>query len=110
VIHIEVQFDELRVVITWPSPAPWLRRTIATSLCVHESSVLSRLRKRLAERFEQPIDHRFFSESYLPGELPDEALLRMFRRQQWIMNWTDEETIESMAKRRDAEGSGDGSR
>jgi hypothetical protein len=118
VIDIEVQFDELRIVITWPSadlaptrsqpnakgaptqPAPWLPRTIATSLCVHESSVLSRLRKRLAERFEQPIDHRFFSESYLPGEIPNEALLRLFKQRQWMVSLTDEETIESMAKRR----------
>ena len=74
--------------------------TDANCLVRHESEVLSRLRKRLAERFERPVDHRFFSESYQPGETPNEALLRMFKRLQWMVSLTDEQTIESLAKRR----------
>ncbi|HEX4422120.1 MAG TPA: hypothetical protein VH165_29615, partial [Kofleriaceae bacterium] len=71
--------------------------TIANCLVRHESLVLGRLRARLAETFEQPVDHRFFEDRYLPGEASNEALLRMFRRQQWMLSLTDEETIESLA-------------
>jgi hypothetical protein len=117
-INIELRIDHLRIAITVPLPSTvptqarsqlgakdpsaqperWLPRTSATSLCVHESSVLSRLRKRLAEKFEQPVDHRFFSDRYLPGETPNEALLRMFKRLQWSVSLTDEQTIESLAR------------
>ena len=54
----------------------------------------------IVDKFEQPIDHRFFSESYQPGETPNEALLRMFKWLQWMVSSTEEQTIESMAKRR----------
>jgi hypothetical protein len=73
--------------------------TIANCLFRHESSVISRLRRRLAEKFEQPVDHRFFSDRYLPGEDPNAALLRMFKLLQWSVSLTDEQTIESMARR-----------
>lgn len=46
--------------------------------------------------FEQPVDHRFFEDQYLPGEDASAALMRMFRRRQ-MLNMTDEQTIESMA-------------
>ncbi|HEX8110030.1 MAG TPA: hypothetical protein VF516_20010 [Kofleriaceae bacterium] len=92
-----IQLDGLRA--EGLHPQPWLPRSIATTLCVHESSVLSRLRKRLAETFEQPIDHLFFRERYLPGEDPNAALLRMFKRLQWMVSLTDEQTIDSMARR-----------
>lgn len=47
--------------------------------------------------FEQPVDHRFFEERYLPGESPSDALLRMLRKRQ-MLNMTDEQTIESLVK------------
>lgn len=114
---IEVQLDGSRIVIIWRSqpdasersepdvkgpperralPAP--THTAATSLFIHESELIRRLRKRLAETFKLPVDHRFFSESYLPGETPNEALLRMFKRLQWMVSLTDDQAIESMAK------------
>ncbi|HEX4418800.1 MAG TPA: hypothetical protein VH165_12905 [Kofleriaceae bacterium] len=81
-----------------PSNEPLqLPYTIANCLVRHENLVLVRLRARLAETFEQPSDHRFFEDRYLPGEAPNEALLRMFKRLQWMVSLTDEQTIESRA-------------
>lgn len=80
-------------------PQLLLPYTITNCLVSHESSVISRLRRRLAETFEQPIDHQFFSDRYLPGEDPNVALLRMFKLLQWSVSLTDEQTIESMARR-----------
>jgi hypothetical protein len=71
--------------------------TDGNCLARHESSVVSRLRKRLAEVFEKPVDHRFFEDRYLPGEDANAALLPMFRQRQ-MLSMTDEHTIESMAK------------
>lgn len=116
-MKIEVRFDKPQIVITMDSqpdasecsqpdaeahparralPAP--THTAATSLFIHESEVVHRLRKRLAEKFQLPVDHRFFSESYLPGETPNEALIRMLKRIQWMVSLTDDQAIESMAK------------
>lgn len=75
--------------------------TIDKCLTRHESSVISRLRRRLAEVFEKPVDHRFFDDRYMPGEDPSDALLRMFKRDQWMLSLTDEQTIELMARRSD---------
>ena len=72
--------------------------TSATSLVRHEDEVISRLRRRLAEKFRLPVDHPFFEDRYLPGEEPRAALLRMFKLLQWSVSLTDEQTIESMAK------------
>jgi hypothetical protein len=69
-------------------------------LARHEGTVVSRLRKRLAEVFEKPVDHRFFEDQYLPGEDANTALLRMFKRRQ-MLHMTDEQTIELMARRSD---------
>jgi hypothetical protein len=81
-----------------PTPKePLLTYTNANCLARHEGSVISRLRRRLAEVFEQPVNHRFFEERYLPGEDTNVALLRMFRQRQ-MLSMTDEETIESMAE------------
>jgi hypothetical protein len=80
-------------------PQLLLPYTIASCLVRHESSVISRLPRRLAETSEQPVDHRFFSDRYLPGEDPGAALLRMFKLLQWSVSLTDEQTIESMARR-----------
>src|SRR5262249_41408401 len=74
--------------------------TIANCLVRHESSVISRLRKRLAEKFGTPGDHRFFEDRYLPGQDPKAALLRMFKQLQWMVSLTDEQTIESMVRYR----------
>jgi hypothetical protein len=73
--------------------------TIANCLVRHESSVISRLRRRLAEVFEKPVDHQFFSDRYLPGEDPNAALLRMFKQLQWMVSLTDEETISALTRR-----------
>jgi hypothetical protein len=71
--------------------------TDGNCLARHEGSVLQRLRKRLAEVFERPVDHRFFEDRYLPGEDANAALLRMFRQRQ-MLSMTDEQTIESFVK------------
>ena len=71
--------------------------TSGNCLAMHEGSVSSRLRKRLAEVFEKPVDHRFFEDRYLSSEDANAALLRMFRQRQ-MLHITDEQTIESMAK------------
>lgn len=78
---------------------PLLPYTITNCLVRHESSVISRLRRQLAEKFEQPVDHRFFCDRYLPGEDPNAALLRMFKLLQWSVSLTDEQTIDSMVRR-----------
>jgi hypothetical protein len=109
-MDIEVRVGELRIAITWPSrsqpdtkdaPAqskPLLSHTSAVSLVRHESEVISRLRRQLAEKFKRPVDHRFFSDRYLPGEESSAALLRMFKQLQWAVSLTDEQTIESMVR------------
>jgi hypothetical protein len=80
-----------------PPKEPLLPFTDGNCLARHESSVISRLRRRLAEVFEKPVDHRFFEDQYLPGEDASAALLRMFKRRQ-MLHMTDEQTIESLAK------------
>jgi len=87
-------FDEQQ-----PKEPLLLPYTIANCLVRHESSVLSRLRKRLAEKFDQPVDHPFFRERYLPGEDSNAALLRLFKQRQWMVSLTDEQTIDSMTRR-----------
>jgi hypothetical protein len=76
-----------------------LRFSDGNCLARHENSVIVRLRQRLAEEFEKPVDHRFFEDQYLPGESPSAALLRLFRQRQ-MLHMTDEQTIESMVKYR----------
>jgi hypothetical protein len=73
--------------------------TDGNCLARHESSVIGRLRRRLAEVFEKPVDHRFFEDRYLTGEDASVALLRMFRQHQ-MLHMTDEQTIESLVKYR----------
>jgi hypothetical protein len=80
-----------------PPKEPLFPFTDGNCLARHEGSVVSRLRKRLAEVFEKPVDHRFFEDRYLPGESANAALLRMFKRRQ-MLHMTDEQTIESLVK------------
>ncbi|HEX8108132.1 MAG TPA: hypothetical protein VF516_10420 [Kofleriaceae bacterium] len=83
-----------------PKPKqPLFPFTDGNCLARHESSVVSRLRKRLAEVYGKPVDHRFFEDQYLPDEHPNAALLRLFRQRQ-MLHMTDAETIESLAKGR----------
>jgi hypothetical protein len=71
--------------------------TIVNCLANHEFSVVIRLRRRLAEVFEKSAEYRFFEDQYLPGESPNEALLRLFRKRQ-LYSMTDDQTIELMVK------------
>ena len=81
-----------------PKPKePLFPFTDGNCLARHEGSVVSRLRKRLAEVFGKPVDHRFFEDRYLPDEDANAALLRMFRQRQRL-HMTDEQTIESFVK------------
>lgn len=80
-----------------PPKKPLLPFSDGNCLARHESSIVARLRKRLAEVLEKPIDHRFFEDQYRPGEAPNAALLRLFR-QSMTLHATDEQTIEAMAK------------
>jgi hypothetical protein len=79
-----------------PPKEPLFPFTDGNCLARHEGSVVSRRRRRLAEVFEKPVDHRFFENLYLPGENANAALLRMFRQHQ-MLHMTDEQTIESLA-------------
>ena len=83
-----------------PDPDPELTRypcSRGNCLIRHEDYVLGRLRARLAKVLGKPYDHRFFEEQYLPGETPDQALMRLFRKRQRLY-MSDEQTIEEMAK------------
>lgn len=79
-----------------PPKEPLFPFTDGNCLARHEGSVVSRLRRRLVDVFEKPVDHRFFEDQYLPGEDASAALLRMFKRRQ-MLHMTDEQTIESLA-------------
>jgi hypothetical protein len=80
-----------------PPKEPLFPFTDGNCLARHEGSVVIRLRKRLADVFEKPVDHPFFEDQYLPGEGANAALLRMFKRRQ-MLHMTDEQTIESLVK------------
>jgi hypothetical protein len=80
-----------------PPKEPLFPFTDGNCLARHEGSVVNRLRKRLAEVFEKPVDHPFFEDQYLPSEGANAALLRMFKRCQ-MLHMTDEQTIESLVK------------
>lgn len=80
-----------------PPKEPLFPFTDGNCLARHEGTVVQRLRQRLAEKFGQPVNHRFFEDKYLPGEDANAALLRMFRQHQ-MLHMTDEQTIESLAK------------
>lgn len=80
-----------------PPKEPLFPFTDGNCLARHEGTVVGRLRKRLAEVFGEPVDHRFFEDQYLPGESASAALLRMFRQRQ-MLHMTDEQTIELMVR------------
>jgi hypothetical protein len=68
-----------------------------TAMSAGDAEIVRRMRARLAERFGQPVDHPFFEASYQPGEDPDAALLRIFKRNKWVLNRSDEDVIAAMA-------------
>ena len=69
-------------------------------LIKRDAEIVRRLRERLAEAFDAPASYPFFRESYLPGEDPDAALLRLFKRNKQVLGRGDEDIIAAMAHRR----------
>src|SRR4051812_26141905 len=49
-----------------------------------DAELVRRLREQCAARFGYPVDYPFFVASYLAGEAPDAALLRLFRQNQQL--------------------------
>jgi hypothetical protein len=54
-----------------------------------EADVVKRLRERCAAAFKQPIDYPFFNKAYMPGEMPDQALWRIFQSEKLVTGWID---------------------
>jgi hypothetical protein len=65
-----------------------------------DAEIVRRLRERCADAFDSPTSHPFFRESYLAGEDPDAALLRLFKSNKQVLGRSDEEIIAAMAHRR----------
>lgn len=61
-----------------------------------DADIVRRLRERCAAKFGRPVDHPFFLASYLDGEDPDAALLRLFRRNRQGLGRTDDDVIAAM--------------
>lgn len=69
-------------------------------LIERDAEIVRRLRERCADAFDSPTSYPFFRESYLPGEDPDAALLRLFKRNKQVLGRSDEDIIAAMAHRR----------
>jgi hypothetical protein len=63
-----------------------------------DAELVRRLRERCAAQLGRPVDYPFFLASYLAGEAPDVALLRLFRRNQQLLGRTDDDVIAAMVQ------------
>lgn len=63
-----------------------------------DAELVRRLRERCAAQLGRPVDHPFFLASYLAGEAPDVALLRLFRQNQQLLGRTDDDVIAAMVQ------------
>lgn len=61
-----------------------------------DAELVRRLRERCAAQLGRPVDHPFFCASYLDGEDPDAALLRLFRRNRQMLGRSDDDVIAAM--------------
>lgn len=61
-----------------------------------DAEVVRRLRERCAAQLGRPVDYPFFRASYLDGEDPDAALLRLFRRNAQLLGRTNDDVIVAM--------------
>ena len=68
----------------------------APAASARDADVVRRLRERCAAQLGQPVDHPFFVASYLAGEAPDAALLRLFGQHQQLLGRTDDDVIAAM--------------
>lgn len=68
----------------------------APAAFARDAEVVQRLRERCAAQLGRPVDHPFFRASYLAGEDPDAALLRLFRQNQQLLGRTDDDVIAAM--------------
>lgn len=66
------------------------------AVAAHDADVVRHLRERCAAQLGRPVDHPFFCASYLAGEAPDAALLRLFRRNRQLLGRTDDDVIAAM--------------
>jgi hypothetical protein len=58
--------------------------------------IVRRLRERCAATSGRPVNYPFFLASYLDGEDPDAALLRLFQRNRQMLGRTDDDVIPAM--------------
>jgi hypothetical protein len=63
-----------------------------------DAEFVRRLRERCAAQLGRPVDYPFFLASYLAGEAPDAALLRLFRQNQQLLGRTDDDVIAAMVQ------------
>ena len=75
------------------SVAPALGDAAASA---RDAELVRRLRERCAAQLGRPVDHPFFLASYLVGEAPDAALLRLLRRNRQLLGRTDDDVIAAM--------------
>ena len=68
----------------------------APAASARDAQVVRRLRERCAAQLGRPVDYPFFAASYLAGEEPDAALLRLFRRNRQLLGRTDDDVIAAM--------------
>jgi hypothetical protein len=61
-----------------------------------DAEIVRRFRERCAVAFDCPTSYPFFRESYLAGEDSDAALLRIFKRNKWVFNRSDDDVISSI--------------
>lgn len=95
------RLDGLHVAVADTQPVPvgeqWVNKGTASAPGeAHDAEIVRRLRERCAAKFRRPVGYPFFIESYLDGEDPDTALLRLFRRNQQVLGWTDDDVIAAM--------------
>lgn len=58
--------------------------------------LVQRIRKVCAVEFGLPVSYPFFWMDGMPGESPDETILRLFRQEQDASDGTEREVIDAM--------------
>lgn len=63
-----------------------------------DAEIIRRFRERCAVAFDCPTSYPFFRESYLAGEDPDAALLRIFKRNKRVLDSSDDDVISTIVE------------
>jgi hypothetical protein len=67
-------------------------------LLKRDADIVRRLRERMAEAFDCPTTHPFFRRDWLPGEGADEAILRIYRSNQQVLERSDDDVINAIVE------------